>query len=305
MSARTTFEDMKRKIKAKGAKPGFRKTWYEENYKNANSLLPLICECGEIFEIQAGTLGTGGKKVCKVCKTSLHTKPNLLAYETLIEKIKAVKCKPDFSKRWYNTNYEGQYTEIPLICSCQKPFTRSYNAMLRNPLCESCKSKQLKQKNLETIKDKGAEVGFSEQWFNENYEGIYTLLPLVCGCGNAMELTYKTIHARKSLKCESCVSREKGNTADKRWIRLTEIAKKHDAILSMSEEFLKNNGIENTTRIDFICKCGSEETLSYKYILQTSPTCSKCKDKVRREKRKKNAIMRRESYLMGEEDYWV
>lgn len=97
MSKRITFEEMKLKIKCVGAKPGFNKKWYEQNYVNSKSTIPMICSCGKPFELQASTLNVlskSGNKSCKECNLELKAKVKLLEYEQLLSKIK--ECKINY-----------------------------------------------------------------------------------------------------------------------------------------------------------------------------------------------------------------
>lgn len=306
MSRRITFEEMKQTIKECGIKPGFTKKWYEENYKNFNSRLPLICGCGNPFEITVQTIKNKTKKECIDCQLKTKSKSYQIHYEELIKGIKELRCKPDFAKRWYNANYKGQDTELPLICSCKKSFTRSYREFRRKPLCDTCKIENKGSKRLsyeEVVKNilkRAVVADFTEEWFNENYTGNECLLPLVCRCKKSFELSYKNLYKRKDIKCGECRTSGESSPSYKKFIRLESIAKKNHATLSITPEWLETNEIKQDTLIPFSCKCGNEDTLIYKKVAQNNLICGDCRKKANKQERQLRAMKRKEEYLLGD-----
>ena len=303
MSKRKTFEEMSELIKKYGIKPGFTKKWYDDNYKNFNSKLPLICSCGNSFEVLAGTLKVETKKECKDCRKQSIIKRYKLEYQELVDAIESLQCKPDFKKRWYNSNFKGQDTELPLICSCQKPFTRTYRELKQRPSCDTCrienkKSKRLSYKEItEVILKKGVKAGFNEEWFNQNYSNSKNLLPVVCRCGESFEIQYKNLYNKDEVKCVTCRAKGMNPHSQKKFARLKAIAEKQGATLT---ESLKTKNIELQTPITFTCKCGKEETVEYKKITQDGLVCARCNAITRKKERKLEALRRKEALLLGD-----
>ena len=145
--------------------------WWEKNYKNTYTKIPIICPKHGIFWQQVG-MHVREKHGCKLCgrikniETHKKNKKNKLKLKDFLKKAKEIhENKYDYSlitKEWWQENYKiSQKTKIPIICKKHGVFYQTVFDHLQNCNCPSCASskgereieKILKQFNIEFIKE--------------------------------------------------------------------------------------------------------------------------------------------------------
>jgi hypothetical protein len=203
------YEDAVQTLKEQQCKPGFTKKWYKENYTGIHTELPIICKCKETFHRNL----TAFRKSPYCVECRLKEKTLRLSFETVVKTIKAKGLKPNFNQAWFNANYKNNLTNLPLLCKCKEPMTKSYVELskVKFPFCKECQGKkeiEEKFKELESYtSSKNAKMKFNLQWFETNFVDNTTVLPFSCECGKDTNVQYRRVKL-SPLICNSC--RKKG-----------------------------------------------------------------------------------------------
>jgi len=118
---------------------------------------------------------------------------------------------------------------------------------------------------------------FDERGFtllDENYINSETPMQYICKCGNESKMSYK--NAKKGRSCAKCGR----NSASK---------KKRKFDFTFIENHFKNNGCtllstdyvsfrkETAEKLDYICKCGNQSTISWYQAYYSGTNCSNCR----------------------------
>jgi hypothetical protein len=299
LSERISYNELKKNIAKVNLKPNFNKKWYEENYKNRNSRIPMLCSCGNDVNLTAFSITKQPqkKKGCNDCTNKLKAGLGKNSYEEVVEKIKSLSCKPDFAKKWFKENYQGVRSPLPLVCKCKNPFERTYQSFIKHPLCDDCRIENKKNKLLdfetvvERVKETGCLPQFDKAWFEDNYNGNDCLLPLLCTCKKPFLKAIKSVGGNNIIKCDDCRDQKVTYTAMvKKYQRVLEIAQINQAIPSFDLDWFSENYQDKETVLPFICRCGKKTTLMYKAITVDHMVCKPCKKAQDHEERLLNSM---------------
>ena len=158
------------------------KEWWQKNYKNTYTKIPIICPIHGKFEIRLSDFKNGNR--CPKC--SKYSKKSREYYISLFKKIHGDKY--DYSlitEEWWQKNYISQHkTKIPIICPehglfYQYIFNHKYHG------CPKCTkfSKKSRKERLKQLKEIFPEYDYSlitEEWWQKNYKNTYTKIPVIC-----------------------------------------------------------------------------------------------------------------------------
>ena len=138
------------------------KEWWQENYKNTYTKIPIICPIHGIYWQQVGS-HIREKHGCKLCgrikntETHKKNKKNKLKLNIFLKKAKeAHGDKYDYSlitKDWWKKNYNtSQSTSINIICKKHGIFKQKVFDHLQGSGCPTCSSSKIEQKIENTLK---------------------------------------------------------------------------------------------------------------------------------------------------------
>ncbi len=137
--------------------------WWQENYKNQKTKIPIICFKHGVFWQQVGShvRENHGCKLCgrlKNIKTHKKNKKNKLKLNQFLKKAKEIhKDKYNYSlitEEWWQENYtQNQKTKIPIICFKHGKFYQKVFDHLQGSGCQSCNSSKGERKIEELLKN--------------------------------------------------------------------------------------------------------------------------------------------------------
>jgi hypothetical protein len=160
--------------------------------------------------------------------------------------------------------YKNEDTFLTYICKCGNEETKKFSAYKRAPYCKQCHKNNLSKKKSFSI-DK-IKSDFESQGcvlISDNYVNAWQYLDYVCVCGNKSAIQYANF--TKGVRCKGCSSKRKYTEDNMR--------KLMDDVGCV---YISQNGLDVTSNIKFICRCGriSEKTIKYFNYTRRCNECS-------------------------------
>ena len=119
----------------------FNEKWWNENYKDNKTKIPIICsKHGEFYvKVNKHLIGRG----CKICGYESTRQKFIIPYKTFIEKATEIHNNRyiyPFNEKWWDKNYKDRTsTKVPIICPNHGEFYQSVQAHLSGHGCHICK----------------------------------------------------------------------------------------------------------------------------------------------------------------------
>lgn len=279
-----------------GCKADFEKDWFEVHYKNSRSKLPFTCDCGEPFERDFSGLKKKSEHVCKKCSNLKISNSFKSSYEDVESYINETSCKMKFDKEWFEHNYEGNKTKLPLICECGEDFQKSLAHFKRGQhTCNKCsvinQGKKGRNTYEEIIKEfdvKLVKINFDKDWFEVNYKGTNsTKFPLICLCGNPFSVKIGHFKSGQTI-CRECSKKNRDEKVKISFDELTDYISKTTCKFNFDQEWYDANYENIETKLPLICKCGTPFLKSYSNLSNRKQhNCRKCGKKRQVDKARK------------------
>lgn len=221
MAERLTYEQMIESFSTTRCKPNFDREWFIKNYTSSQTVIPIICHCGNPFQLKCSSfrLKTKYEKQCKACMNIEKSEKNRWTYESVVSLIRKVKCKPLFNKKWFKENYKDlNKTILKIQCKCGNEINKCIATFKKFPNCEDCgrlnwiNSVRLTYEDILSIVNKtNCKLQTDKETFNESYIGVeVSKFNFICKCGEPFDATIGAFRNGKQ-KCKSCST--KGNRA--------------------------------------------------------------------------------------------
>ena len=257
--------------------------WFKKNYKNKYTKIPIVCPIhGEFYQMTTAHLSGQG---CPQCQ-----KENLkLSYQKFIEKASKIhNNKYTYPIReWWDKNYKGNKTKIPIICPQHGEFYQSVSNHLVGYGCLKCsKEQQNREQRLSyqeflekanKVHNNKYQYPFDENWWNKYYRNrVETKIPIVCPQhGEFQQSVNNHLSGQGCSICgiEKLIEINKLSYQD--FIKKAKEIHGDKYIYPFNEEWWQKNYINNKQKVSIICPQHGEFQQDVYNHLQ-SHGCPKC-----------------------------
>jgi len=245
--------------------------WWQENYKNLNTKIPVICEKQHLTEKSVKTYLKNLD--CKIC--SAKKPKRFISKETFLK-----KANPEYRYSFADDlkdklNYND---EVNVTCSVHGIQRRTVKEILHQSSCPECgnlsinKTRKLTfNKFKEKTLDNKLKTLIDEDWWQENYKNLNTKIPVICEKHG--EILQPVSSYLKNLKCKEC--HDESNRID--WSKRLSF----DNYYSQGQIITEDYTIPQNTYIEIPCsKCKKimQKTIFMMYY-QQDHVCINCKKK--------------------------
>jgi very-short-patch-repair endonuclease/formylmethanofuran dehydrogenase subunit E len=161
----------------------FNKSWFEQNYKNSNTKLPLKCKkCKNTVKISLNNL-LYQKVKCKYCAREKRSiKNQKITFEDFIKKANKIHNYPkiiyeyNFDKDWWDKNFKGSYRttriKIPVICKKHGLFHTTYSQhIIQKSGCPKCNSSKGEKEIIKILSE--LKINYIHQFKFDDYNYRY------------------------------------------------------------------------------------------------------------------------------------
>jgi len=246
---RTTFEEVEKYFLDNGCKLIYDKIQFESIYKNCESKLKYISECGHEYETTYSIFKRGDVRKCKKCslkemgeklskiqndKSLLNYNQNIINDGTIKHNLKTVtkkfsdnNCKLliDSNEVFYSV-YKNTKSILPYIAQCGHENSISYCSFDGGSglLCSACtkintniKIGEKQKLNYQTVKsrfdNKKCKLLITEDEFDSQYKNFKSKLKYIATCGHENMITFGSFFSDDScgLLCGDCTNAKISN----------------------------------------------------------------------------------------------
>lgn len=234
-----------------------------KEYKNADSPITLICNCGDVYVVKFRYFKYQNRTMCKKCTDKKNgIVRDLIGAKNLIEKLSEGRCTVT------SDTYIDNKTPIKIMCHCGKEFECSITNVKQKKevQCNDCSYESFRM-NKELIEfGNRCKVLDIENYTNEN-----STLSFKCYCG---EIFFRTLKSFKmnNKECEKC---SRSRISENQRLDFEDIKKE-----VMSSECLlvseKSDYTNQYSKLSFRCSCGNIFERSLCNFRRLEKKCSLC-----------------------------
>jgi hypothetical protein len=161
------------------------------NYKNAGTLLKVICDKGHYYEAYWSRI-----KVGRWCNKCLETNHQKISTETVVDLLNRLHPGAKLLDE-----YTGYGELMRIICDNGHPYKANYYNLKEGKWCKKCKNINLKP-TVEIL------INFCKKFnitlLNEQYDGE-AFINFVCHCGKQFSTRWFNINYNKPICCNDCI----------------------------------------------------------------------------------------------------
>lgn len=192
-----------------------------EDYKNIDSPMTFICECGNEFTTTFYRFKNRNKRQCNLCGNKLIAKSQKLTYEEVknfIENTSNSGCK------LLSETYKNAHEKLKIQCECGNIYAVKYghfkNSNQRQcPQCGYEITANAKRIPLEKVKATIEKEGCK---LLSNYANVKEPILIECSCGREYKTTFGMFRDLGFNKCKTCRDSEtitsKGEDRIRKWL---------------------------------------------------------------------------------------
>jgi hypothetical protein len=197
-----TFEQVKNFVEI-GSNSGCR--LLSESYKNTDSKLEIMCECGEVFYKTFAEFRQLERKMCRKCILENNSKYDIEFVKKFVEVESNSGCK------LFSAKYKNVDENMHFLCPCGDDFFTPFKEFLSNKkrCCNKCNRKQAVESQrlgyeyvkycIEVESNSGCKL------LSENYVRKNADLDLECKCGNPFKRSFQSFEISKNNCCVDCL----------------------------------------------------------------------------------------------------
>ena len=301
MPKKLTYEEFLKKLKHpdKYDYSMLTREWFEKNYKNTKTKIPVICKkCNNIYypSFNDHNMTKGGCN--KGCWGNRASRLTFNEFKKRIKNyLKNNKYELLINEKWWQENYKSKKkTKVKIFDkNINEFFEMSVEQVLAGHKNPKTKNERLKLSFDEFLaraksKFKKYYILFNEKWWQENYKNLETKIPVKCK--KHKEIYFQSVASFLNSDYEAC--KKCGYLKIKRTYKsyINEISKifPEYKFENLTEEEFQKRYIDNhKTRIKVLCPIHGwfERPL---FVLQNGLGCPKCSKKSKGEEKIQNFL---------------